>query len=237
MPIAAPAGRRRPSCWSGWSTSIAHDTGIDRVELRRKNFIPADAFPYQTPVALQYDSGDYHDDAEGALKSGRLGRFRGAAGGGRRRAASCAASASPPTSRPAASRRRPWSARSARAPACTRCANIRVHPTGSVTVFTGTHSHGQGHETTLAQLVVRPARRADRSGRGRAWRHREDPVRHGHLRQPQPRGRRLGDGEGDGQDHRQGQEDRRPSDGSLGRGHRVRGRHLHASPAPTRRRR
>ena len=32
-------------------------------------------------------------------------------------------------------------------------ANIRVHPTGSVTVFTGTHSHGQGHETTLAQLV------------------------------------------------------------------------------------
>ncbi len=33
-------------------------------------------------------------------------------------------------------------------------ANVRVHPTGSVTVFTGTHSHGQGHETTLAQLVV-----------------------------------------------------------------------------------
>ena len=33
------------------------------------------------------------------------------------------------------------------------CANIRVHPTGSVTVFTGSHSHGQGHETTFAQLV------------------------------------------------------------------------------------
>ena len=33
-------------------------------------------------------------------------------------------------------------------------ANVRVHPTGSVTVFTGTHSHGQGHETTLAQLVA-----------------------------------------------------------------------------------
>ena len=33
-------------------------------------------------------------------------------------------------------------------------AEIRVHPTGSVTVFTGTHSHGQGHETTFAQLVV-----------------------------------------------------------------------------------
>ena len=33
-------------------------------------------------------------------------------------------------------------------------ANIQVHPTGSVTVYTGTHSHGQGHETTLAQLVA-----------------------------------------------------------------------------------
>ena len=55
----------------------------------------------------------------------------------------------------------------------------------------------------------------------------EDPVRHGHLRQPQPRGRRLGDGQGDGQGHRQGQEDRRPPDGSLGRRHRVRGRQIH----------
>ena len=107
-------------------------------------------------------------------------------------------------------------------------------PTGSVTVFTGTHSHGQGHETTLAQLVARPARRADGPGRRRAWRHREDPVRHGHLRQPQPRGRRQRDGQGDGQDHRQGQEDRRPPDGSLGRRHRVQGRQVHASPAPTR---
>ena len=108
----------------------------------------------------------------------------------RRRAASCAASAFPPISRPAASRRRPWSVRSARAPGCTKCANIRVHPTGSVTVFTGTHSHGQGHETTLAQLVV------DQLGvpldqvevvHGDTG---EDPVRHGHLWQPQPRGRR-----------------------------------------------
>jgi carbon-monoxide dehydrogenase large subunit len=32
--------------------------GMDRVEIRKRNFIPNDAFPYQTPVALQYDSGD-----------------------------------------------------------------------------------------------------------------------------------------------------------------------------------
>ena len=129
-------------------------------------------------------------------------------------------------------------ARSARAPGSTRSANVRVHPTGRVTVFTGSHSHGQGHETTL---------RAARRRRSSACRSTqveivhgdtgEDPVRHGHLRQPQPRGRRLGDGQGDGQDHRQGQEDRRPSAGSLGRRHRVQGRQVHASPAPTSRRR
>ena len=97
---------------------IAHDTGIDRIELRRRNFIPADAFPYQTPVALQYDSGDYQATLDAALKARRLRRLRSAPRGRRRRAASCAASASPPISRPAASRPPPWSARSARAPAC-----------------------------------------------------------------------------------------------------------------------
>src|ERR1700748_2409091 len=40
---------------------------MDQVEIRRKNFIPADAFPYQTPVALQYDSGDYQTTLKVAL--------------------------------------------------------------------------------------------------------------------------------------------------------------------------
>ncbi len=46
----------------------ALETGIDRVEIRRRNFIPKDKFPYQTPVALQYDSGDYHATLDAALK-------------------------------------------------------------------------------------------------------------------------------------------------------------------------
>src|SRR3546814_10002536 len=45
-----------------------YETGISQVELRRKNFIPPDAFPYQTPVALQYDSGDYDATLDAALK-------------------------------------------------------------------------------------------------------------------------------------------------------------------------
>ncbi len=70
---------------------------------------------------------------------------------------------------------------------------VRVHPTGGVTVYTGSHSHGQGHETTFAQLV------ADELGipmeqveivHGDTG---ADPVRHGHLRQPLRLGRRHRD--------------------------------------------
>jgi carbon-monoxide dehydrogenase large subunit len=52
---------------------------MDRVEIRRKNFIPTDAFPYQTPVALQYDSGDYFSTLDMALKT-RTGPASKAAG-------------------------------------------------------------------------------------------------------------------------------------------------------------
>ena len=123
-------------------------------------------------------------DAGRGAEGGRLRRLRGAPGARPRRGASCAASASPPTSRPAASRPRRWSARSAPAPASTRWRpSACIRPAASP-CFTGTHSHGQGHETTFAQLVARPARRADGAGRHRPRRHRQDPLRHGHLRLP-----------------------------------------------------
>src|SRR5271166_3513691 len=54
---------------------IARETGIDRVELRRRNFIPADAFPYQTPVALQYDSGNYVATLDAAVKAADMAGF------------------------------------------------------------------------------------------------------------------------------------------------------------------
>ncbi|MBN8898743.1 MAG: xanthine dehydrogenase family protein, partial [Rhodospirillales bacterium] len=54
---------------------IAHDTGMDRVEIRRKNFIPADAFPYQTPVALQYDSGNHEMTLKAALEAADFAGF------------------------------------------------------------------------------------------------------------------------------------------------------------------
>jgi carbon-monoxide dehydrogenase large subunit len=62
------------------------------------------------------------------------------------------------------------------------CGEIRVTPVGSVTVFTGSHSHGQGHETTFAQVVAARLGHRHRQRRRRARRHRPRAVRHGHLR-------------------------------------------------------
>jgi carbon-monoxide dehydrogenase large subunit len=131
---------------------IAHDTGLDRVAIRRRNFIPADGFPYQTPVALQYDSGDYSATLDAAMKAAdwngfetrrqeaaRRGKLRGI--GMSTYVEACGIAPSKLVGQ-----------LGARA-GLYECAEVRVHPTGSVTVFTGTHSHGQGHETTFAQLV------------------------------------------------------------------------------------
>ena len=100
----------------------------------------------------------------------------------------------------------------------------------------GVHRHPQPRPGARDDL--RPARLATSSAsRSRTSRSSTatptDPVRHGHLRLALGGGRRLGDRQGDGQDRRQGQEDRRPSAGGERRRHRVRGRQLHASPAPT----
>ena len=156
------AARRRRSCWSASSISRPTSWGSTRPSCAAATSSRPTPIPYQTPVALQYDSGDYQTTLDLATEGGRLRRVRGAARRRRRGAANCAASASPPISRPAASRPRRWSARSAPAPGCSRAAAVRVHPTGSVTILTGSHSHGQGHETTFAQLVSDAARHPDR---------------------------------------------------------------------------
>ena len=155
VPVDAYRGAGRPEATyllERMVDVIAHDTGIDRVALRRLNFIPANAFPYQTPVALQYDSGDYQTTLASAMKaadwdgfeqrraeSARRGKLRGI--GMSTYVEACGIAPSKLAGQ-----------LGARA-GLYETAEIRVHPTGSVTVFTGTHSHGQGHETTFAQLV------------------------------------------------------------------------------------
>jgi carbon-monoxide dehydrogenase large subunit len=130
----------------------ARETGIDRVELRRKNFIPKDAFPYQTPVALQYDSGDYFSTLDIALKRADWAGFETRRAEAKKRGKLRGIGISTYIEACGIAPSAVVGSLGARA-GLYECGSIRVHPTGSVTVFTGTHSHGQGHETTFAQLV------------------------------------------------------------------------------------
>ncbi len=155
VPVDAYRGAGRPEASYLLERLVdraAREMGLDPADIRRKNFIPADAFPYRTPVALQYDSGDYTATFDAAIKiadvdgfaarkaaAGKAGKLRGLGYSTYVEACGIAPSAVA-------------GALGARA-GLYESAEVRVHPTGSVTVFTGSHSHGQGHETTFAQLV------------------------------------------------------------------------------------
>ncbi len=155
VPVDAYRGAGRPEATfllERLVDCIAQDIGIDRVELRRKNFIPADAFPYQTPVALAYDSGDYQTTLRVALKNADWDGFEARRAEAKKRGKLRGIGISTYLEACGIAPSAVVGSLGARA-GLYEVANIRVHPTGSVTVFTGTHSHGQGHETTLAQLV------------------------------------------------------------------------------------
>jgi carbon-monoxide dehydrogenase large subunit len=130
----------------------AKQIGMNPAALRRMNFIPTEEFPYQTPVALQYDSGNYAPALDLALRkvdyakvleeqaeARRQGRYIGVGLSTYIEACSIAPS-------------QVVGSLGAQA-GLYESASVRVHPTGKVTVFTGSHAHGQGHETTFAQLV------------------------------------------------------------------------------------
>ena len=129
----------------------ARELGQDRVAIRRKNFI--DAFPYQTPVALQYDSGDYGATLDAALDTARWSTFEDRRAEARRRGKLRGIGISTYVEACGIAPSALVGALGARA-GLYESAQVRVHPTGTVTVFTGTHSHGQGHETTFAQIVA-----------------------------------------------------------------------------------
>ncbi len=155
VPVDAYRGAGRPeACYviERLVETAAHEMKIDPAELRRRNFIPKDAYPYQTPVALTYDSGDYFTTLDMALKAANYAGFekrrQEAAARGKLRGIGIATYIEACGIAPSAVA----GALGARA-GLYETAEVRVHPTGSITVFTGTHSHGQGHETTFAQVV------------------------------------------------------------------------------------
>jgi carbon-monoxide dehydrogenase large subunit len=156
VPVDSYRGAGRPeACYllERLVDRAAKVAGLDPVEIRRRNFISTDDFPYQTPVALEYDNGDYEATLNQALdvaqydqfaerrkESAQRGKLRGIGMSTYIEACGIAPS-------------NVAGALGARA-GLYEAGTVRVNPTGSVTVLTGSHSHGQGHETTFAQLVT-----------------------------------------------------------------------------------
>ena len=130
--------------------TAARELKIDPAEFRRKNFVTS--FPHQTPVIMCYDAGDYGASLDMALEmadykgfgarkaaSARNGKLRGIGFSAYIEACGIAPSAAIGSLGAGVGL---WES-----------AEVRVNPVGSVEVLTGSHSHGQGHETTFAQLV------------------------------------------------------------------------------------
>ena len=129
----------------------ARDMKMDPAAIRRQNFVTE--FPYATPVGLTYDIGNYAAHLDKAMKNadvaGYPARKAASAAKGKLRGLgySCYIEACGLAPSNIAG------ALGARA-GLFEAGEVRVHPTGTVTVFTGSHSHGQGHETTFAQVVA-----------------------------------------------------------------------------------
>jgi carbon-monoxide dehydrogenase large subunit len=125
--------------------------GLDPAELRRKNFIRS--FPHQTPVIMAYDTGDYEASLNAALAVAKYSEFTArraeAAARGKLRGIglssyieACGIAPSQAVGALGAG------------VGLWESAEVRVNPVGTIEVLTGSHSHGQGHETTFAQLVA-----------------------------------------------------------------------------------
>jgi aerobic carbon-monoxide dehydrogenase large subunit len=153
VPVDAYRGAGRPEATyvvERLVETAAREMKLDPAEIRRRNFITS--FPYATPVGLTYDTGDYEACLSRALEladvTGFAARRDASKQNGKLRGLgySCYIEACGLAPSNIAG------ALGARA-GLFEAGEVRVNPTGSVTVFTGSHSHGQGHETTFAQVV------------------------------------------------------------------------------------
>jgi carbon-monoxide dehydrogenase large subunit len=141
-PVHAYRGAGRPEAiyvLERLMDAAARELDVDPVELRRHNLIPAEEFPYETPTGVTYDSGDYERTLERALEAVGYEAFRERQARAREEdrylgvGVSCYLESTGEGF---------------------ESGLVRVHPDGGVTVYAGTHSHGQGHATTYAQVVA-----------------------------------------------------------------------------------
>jgi len=155
-PVDAYRGAGRPeACYllERLVDKAAAESGIDRIALRKQNFITPDMMPYQTPVAVQYDSGNFHKNLDDAMAlidyAGLDARKVEAKARGKMVGLGVSTYIEACGLAPSA-----LAGQLGARAGLYEAAEVRLHPTGSVTVFTGAHSHGQGHETTFAQVVA-----------------------------------------------------------------------------------
>ncbi|OUC09819.1 carbon monoxide dehydrogenase, partial [Litorilinea aerophila] len=155
-PVDAYRGAGRPEATyvvERLMDQAARVTGLDPVEIRRRNFVSPDKFPFQTQVALQYDSGNYPAALEKALSIIDYDKFRQEQAALRQQGRylgigfscyieACGLAPSQVVGSLGAQAGQ-WES-----------AVVRVLPTGKVMVYSGSSGHGQGHKTTFAQIVA-----------------------------------------------------------------------------------
>jgi carbon-monoxide dehydrogenase large subunit len=155
-PVDAYRGAGRPEATYSLERIIdkmCRELGLDPFEVRRKNFVTTDMFPYTTPVGLIYDTGNYQATLEKLIDLADVAGFE------KRRAASAA------KGKLRGMGLSTWIEACGIAPSrlvgilgsrvgLYDAATVRVNATGNISVMTGAHSHGQSHETVFAQIVA-----------------------------------------------------------------------------------
>ncbi len=155
-PVDAYRGAGRPEATYSLERVVdkmCRELGLDPFEVRRKNFVTTDMFPYTTPVALVYDTGNYQATLDKVMEMADVGAFEA------RRAASAA------KGKLRGMGLSTWVEACGIAPShlvgilgarvgLYDAATVRVNATGNLSVMVGAHSHGQGHETVFAQIVA-----------------------------------------------------------------------------------
>jgi carbon-monoxide dehydrogenase large subunit len=155
-PVDAYRGAGRPEATYSLERVIdkmCRELGLDPFEVRRKNFLTTDMFPYTTPVGLVYDTGNYQATLDRAMAMADVAGFE------KRRAASAT------KGKLRGMGLSTWIEACGIAPShlvgilgsrvgLYDAATVRVNATGNISVMVGAHSHGQGHETVFAQIVA-----------------------------------------------------------------------------------
>jgi len=155
-PVDAYRGAGRPEACYVLERMVdagARALGMDVAEIRKKNFIPKFSGAFQTHVAVTYDSGDYAGAFDKLLQIFDYKKFRAEQAEARTRGRLLGVGFSTYIEACSIAPSKVVGALGAGA-GLYESGKVRVHPTGMVTVYTGSHSHGQGHETTFAQLVA-----------------------------------------------------------------------------------